>query len=66
MKDVKWLNHRESIGACQLCGAEEELRPYGPDGCWVCFDCGMKDEDEAKRRFTHAISGSDVVVLDVR
>jgi hypothetical protein len=41
---VKWLNYRESIGICQLCGKEEELRPYGPSGEWICFDCGMKDE----------------------
>lgn len=29
---------------CELCSAEAELRPYGPNGEKICFDCGMKDE----------------------
>lgn len=29
---------------CELCGKEDELRPYGPNGENICFDCGMKDE----------------------
>lgn len=29
---------------CELCGAVEETRPYGPNGERVCFNCGMKDE----------------------
>lgn len=27
-------------GRCDLCGAVEETRPYGPDGENVCFGCG--------------------------
>lgn len=38
-------------GRCELCGAVEETRPYGPNGEEVCFDCGMKDEAAAKRAF---------------
>ena len=36
---------------CDLCGEVQELRPYGPNGEYVCFECGMKDEATAKRRF---------------
>jgi len=36
---------------CDLCGIIAELRPYGPNGETVCFQCGMKDEEAAKRRF---------------
>ena len=36
---------------CDMCGAVKELRPYGPNGEWVCFECGMKDEEAAKRAF---------------
>ena len=36
---------------CDLCGEVRELRPYGPNGEWVCFQCGMKDEAAAKRAF---------------
>lgn len=48
---------------CQLCGKEDELRPYGPNGESVCFDCGMKDEEAAKRQFAKLLNGSDVVVI---
>lgn len=40
-----------SPGPCELCGAEDETRPYGPNGENVCFDCGMKDGAAAKRAF---------------
>ena len=36
---------------CDLCGKVAELRPYGPHGEWVCFECGMKDEEACKRAF---------------
>ena len=27
---------------CHYCGtSEEELRPYGPGGSWVCWECAM-------------------------
>lgn len=29
---------------CEMCGANEETRPYGPNGERICFTCGMKDE----------------------
>lgn len=36
---------------CDLCGKTAELRPYGPNGEAVCFQCGMKDEKAAARAF---------------
>lgn len=36
---------------CELCGKADELRPYGPKGENVCFDCGMKDEEAATKAF---------------
>jgi hypothetical protein len=41
----------EPDGKCELCGKIDELRPYGPGGKRVCFDCAMKDEPEAARQF---------------
>lgn len=35
--------------ACELCGKVEELRPYGPNGEDVCFDCGMLDKKSAEQ-----------------
>lgn len=36
---------------CDLCGKQAETRPHGPNGEEVCFECGMKDEEAAKRAF---------------
>jgi hypothetical protein len=41
----------EADGKCELCGAIEETRPYGPGGKRVCYDCAMKDEAETARQF---------------
>jgi hypothetical protein len=41
---------------CELCGAVEETRPYGPHGERVCFKCGMKDEPAAIRAFAKLFS----------
>lgn len=42
---------------CELCGKIEELRPYGPNGERVCFNCGMKDEEAAKRQMNKYVFG---------
>lgn len=47
----------ESDQVCELCGAVEETRPYGPHGKRVCFNCAMKDEPEAKRQFDKLLNG---------
>ena len=36
---------------CDLCGKVAEVRPYGPKGEYVCFPCGMKNEEATKRAF---------------
>ena len=41
----------EAAQQCDLCGEIAELRPYGPNGECVCFSCGMRNEDAAKRAF---------------
>lgn len=45
--------------ACQMCGKVDELRPYGPNGEEVCFDCAMKDEAAAKRGFCRLVLGEE-------
>jgi hypothetical protein len=44
---------------CELCGEIDELRPYGPKGENVCFDCAMKDEAAAKRGFRRLVLGEE-------
>jgi hypothetical protein len=50
---------------CDLCGKIAELRPYGPNGECVCFDCGMKDPkacaaSTVKHLFGETIEGRDL------
>jgi hypothetical protein len=50
----------EEPDECELCGAFEETRPYGPNGERVCFDCGMKDEATTKKQFCKQVLGEEV------
>jgi hypothetical protein len=50
----------EEPDQCELCGAFEERRPYGPNGERVCFDCAMKDEEAAKRQFCKQVLGESI------
>lgn len=44
-------------GKCDMCGKLEELRPYGPNNENICFDCMMKDEATAKKKFYEMLEG---------
>ncbi|GAA4366771.1 hypothetical protein GCM10023185_38160 [Hymenobacter saemangeumensis] len=41
---------------CELCGKVAELRPYGPNGENICFECGMKDEETTSRKFDERLN----------
>jgi hypothetical protein len=47
----------EGDSRCELCGKLDETRPYGPNGERVCFECGMKDEEAAKRQMNKYLFG---------
>lgn len=47
----------EPAQKCEMCGAVEECRPYGPNGEQICFDCGMKDQATTQRRMLQHILG---------
>lgn len=36
---------------CEFCSVQAECRPYGPNGEWVCFHCGMLDEAAMQKAF---------------
>ena len=59
IKDV--LGHK-----CQLCGAEAELRPYGPNGEWICYACGKKDPETTERQMGAFLSGEGPRIIDAR
>ena len=48
---------QEKPQRCELCGKVEETRPYGPNGERVCFECGMKDKEAAKRGLMRYVHG---------
>jgi len=45
---------------CELCGKVAELRPYGPNFENICFECGMKDEKMAEKRFAQFVLGEQL------
>jgi hypothetical protein len=49
----------ENPQTCELCGTVAETRPYGPNGEEVCFECGMKDPEAAKRGFRRLVLGEE-------
>ena len=46
-------------GKCEMCGKQDELRPYGPNNENICFDCAMKDEPTARRKFLEMMDKAD-------
>jgi len=42
---------KENSQQCDFCGKVAELRPYGPHGECICFECGMRDIDATRRMF---------------
>lgn len=55
---------------CIYCSTEEDLRPYGPRGSWVCFTCAHATAErvEATNRalgvaLDAALSVSKIVVI---
>jgi hypothetical protein len=42
---------------CEMCGRLKELRPYGPNGENVCFECAKKDPEAMKRGFNRLVMG---------
>lgn len=52
------IDHSKSPDKCEHCGKEEELRPYGPDYAWICFDCLKMDEKNAEEMFSRIMGDS--------
>lgn len=51
------------LGQCTVCMKIDDLRPYGKNGSLVCFPCGMKDEEEAKRQFSLRLGDGPLIVV---
>jgi len=48
---------------CELCGETAELRPYGPNGENICFECGMIDEKATEAQFAKRLAGIDTLAV---
>lgn len=44
---------------CDFCGVVAELRPYGPNGECICFDCGQKDPATTERMMGKLLFGDN-------
>ena len=53
----------EGVGECELCGAIAELRPYGPNGENICFECGKKDIETVRKKFYERIQNCDLIEI---
>lgn len=40
---------------CDQCGRIEEVRPYGPNGQVICWDCGQQDPTGTEQRMIRAL-----------
>lgn len=49
----------EKEDICELCGKKAELRPYGPHGERICFECGMKDKETTERMMAKVLFGEN-------
>ena len=47
---------------CELCGKKDELRPYGPNGENICFDCGMKDKATTAKQFAKILNADSIPI----
>lgn len=52
-------------GVCELCGKSAELRPYGPNGESICFECGMKDEETTLKQFEKLLDAHHLTIINV-
>ena len=53
----------EPPAKCELCGTVAELRPYGPKGEKICFDCGAKDVKAVNAAIDKLLKGAGVAYL---
>jgi hypothetical protein len=47
----------EPDAPCAFCKQVRELRPYGPNGESICFECGMLDEPTTKAQMAKMLFG---------
>lgn len=46
----------EAAQQCDLCAKIAELRPYGPNGEMICYQCGMANRPATEAAFAKLLS----------
>ncbi len=49
----------EPLQVCELCGAIDECRPYGPNDEQICYECGMKNKEVTQKKMERYLFGGD-------
>lgn len=44
---------------CEICGAVDECRPYGPNNENICYSCAMLDKETTERKMAAYLFGED-------
>lgn len=50
---------QENNQQCDDCGKIAELRPYGPNGSCICWECGQKDKAGTDKRMGQIMFGDE-------
>ena len=51
---------KEKESVCAFCEQVAELRPYGPNGESICFNCAMKNEGAAQKQMRRVVFGEEI------
>jgi hypothetical protein len=49
----------EPPDVCDQCGKVDELRPYGPKGELICYDCAQKNPEVSERMMKRILFGDE-------
>ena len=47
----------EPKNICEMCSEFAETRPYGPNGEYICFDCGQKNIETTQKMMNKVLFG---------
>ncbi len=65
MKKILKIYDGINYSKCEYCGKKSELRPYGKNSVWICFDCGMKNKEETEKNLSNLIKDNDIIEFNL-
>lgn len=53
----------DSPDRCEMCNQlSDDLRPFGRNGQWICYDCCTIDQEQSLNRYKKLMAESDMVI----